>query len=248
MSCSHYDPPDEINPKDIPRYVKAHTALGGGQLGLFGTAGLHTWAGEVGELVNCFTDSKEIDKKKLFDDSAGRGTYWANYSTTLGAALHELGHCFDLMHMPEGIMARGFDDMHKFVLMTSSLRHCLPPAESTDVSNAVPRAMGMFADHRAHWFRSSAVLLHYHKWLQPCSKSPLTARENCQPCIHVNWSHDVKGPIGNGGGGQENQSYFDDVAWHKSRELTPSGYVVYHGEYINAVVPLAATVSGEISE
>jgi hypothetical protein len=72
MSCSHYDPPDEINPKDIPRYVKAHTALGGGQLGLFGTAGLHTWAGEVGELVRCFTDSKEIDKKKLFDDSAGR--------------------------------------------------------------------------------------------------------------------------------------------------------------------------------
>ena len=72
MSCSHYDPPDEIDPKHIPLYVKAHTALGGGKLGLFGTAGLHTWAGEARELVKCFTDCKEIDKTKLFDDSAGR--------------------------------------------------------------------------------------------------------------------------------------------------------------------------------
>ena len=72
MSCSHYDPPDEINSKDIPSYVKAHTALGGGKLGLFGTAGLHTWASELGELVRCFTDDRIIDKTKLFDDSAGR--------------------------------------------------------------------------------------------------------------------------------------------------------------------------------
>ena len=86
------------------------------------------------------------------------------------------------------------------------------------------------------------------RWLQPCTKAPLTTAENSQPCIHVNWSHDVKGPIGNGGGGQENQSYFDDVAWHKSRVLTLSGYVVYHAEYINAIVPLAASISGEIGE
>ena len=72
MSCSHYDPPEQINAKDIPRYVKAHTALGGGQLGLFGTAGLHTWAEDVEELVKCFTDNTEIDKRKLFDDSAKR--------------------------------------------------------------------------------------------------------------------------------------------------------------------------------
>ena len=62
----------------------------------------------------------------------------------------------------------------------------------------------------------------------------------------MNWSHDVKGPIGNDGGGQENQSYFDDVAWHKSRGLAPSGFVVYHEEYINAIVPLAATISGQV--
>jgi predicted Zn-dependent protease len=29
----------------------------------------------------------------------------------VGSVLHELGHCFDLGHTAEGIMARGFDDL-----------------------------------------------------------------------------------------------------------------------------------------
>uniref|UniRef100_A0A0X3NGN1 Uncharacterized protein n=1 Tax=Schistocephalus solidus TaxID=70667 RepID=A0A0X3NGN1_SCHSO len=44
------------------------------------------------------------------DDSAHRWTFWANYATSLGTMLHELGHCFDLDHTPEGIMRRGGDD------------------------------------------------------------------------------------------------------------------------------------------
>ena len=43
-----------------------------------------------------------------------RGYYWANYATTLGAAMHELGHTFNLPHTPSGIMGRGFDDMNIF--------------------------------------------------------------------------------------------------------------------------------------
>ena len=39
--------------------------------------------------------------------------YWANYATGLGASLHELGHTFDLAHTKTGIMARGFDDIHR---------------------------------------------------------------------------------------------------------------------------------------
>lgn len=42
-----------------------------------------------------------------------REYHWANYATGLGASLHELGHTFDLAHTPTGIMARGFDDLHK---------------------------------------------------------------------------------------------------------------------------------------
>ncbi|CAE1320900.1 unnamed protein product [Acanthosepion pharaonis] len=47
------------------------------------------------------------------DDSAYREYYWANYATGLGASLHELGHTFDLAHTKTGIMARGFDDIHR---------------------------------------------------------------------------------------------------------------------------------------
>ena len=43
-----------------------------------------------------------------------RGYHWANYATTLGAAMHELGHTFNLPHTPSGIMGRGFDDMNVF--------------------------------------------------------------------------------------------------------------------------------------
>ena len=89
----------------------------------------------------------------------------------------------------------------------------------------------------------------FFRWLQPPNNACLTATENrVQPCIYMNWSRDVKGPIGNGGGGQENQSYFDDASWHKSRELTSSGYVVYHKDYVNAIVPLVGSVAGGTAE
>jgi hypothetical protein len=51
-----------------------------------------------------------------------REFYWANYATGLGASLHELGHTFDLCHTSTGIMARGFDDIHRtFVLHSSAM-------------------------------------------------------------------------------------------------------------------------------
>ena len=36
------------------------------------------------------------------------------YSTTLGSALHELGHALNLVHAETGIMARGFEDIDVF--------------------------------------------------------------------------------------------------------------------------------------
>lgn len=251
MSCTHYDPPDDFDVTQTTKYVKAHTALGGGQLGLFGTGGLHTWAKDVEELLPCFTDSREINKSKLFDDSAGRGTFWANYSTTLGAALHELGHCFDLMHTPEGIMGRGFDDMNHFVMVTQPENQHHPTTELTNNSNDV--TLEIFADHKAHWFRSSAVILHYHKWIRPCTELSFAEEEN-KRCHQVNWSCNVRGPVGNGGGGQKNQSYFDDGEWCSSNGVVFSGYVVYHSEYLNALKLLTvptlenSEVHGQISE
>ena len=52
--------------------------------------------------------------KARFQCSHFRGWHWANYSTTLGAAIHEIGHSLDLAHTPRGIMCRGHDDMNFF--------------------------------------------------------------------------------------------------------------------------------------
>ncbi|XP_063396342.1 uncharacterized protein LOC134680958 [Mytilus trossulus] len=116
MSFTRYFPPENYVPKthgEILKSTKGHTALGGGGLALFGTGSLHTWARSVDEISQRFTDNRKIDRRKFMDDSAYRETYWGNYATGLGASLHELGHTFDLAHTPTGIMARGFDDIHR---------------------------------------------------------------------------------------------------------------------------------------
>ncbi|XP_067942762.1 uncharacterized protein [Watersipora subatra] len=105
---------------DVIAATKGHAALGGGGLALLSTCTLHTWADSIDKLVKCLTDDTNMDVTKFMDDSAYRSTYWANYSTGLGAALHELGHTFDLSHTQTGIMSRGFDNMHKFFVMDNA--------------------------------------------------------------------------------------------------------------------------------
>lgn len=52
--------------------VKAHAALGGGGLALFGTACLHTWPLNVDDVVSCFLNTNTIDTRYLMDDSCYR--------------------------------------------------------------------------------------------------------------------------------------------------------------------------------
>ena len=51
-----------------------------------------------------------------------RHTWGACYSTSLGSMIHELGHCFDLVHTESGVMARGFDDADRYFTLRRGLK------------------------------------------------------------------------------------------------------------------------------
>jgi len=96
--------------------VGAHTALGGGNLALFGGGDLFSWPDSVSVAQAAFMNDTRVDPRKVFSDSVGRHTFWANASTTMGAALHELGHTFSLPHSRDvhDIMTRGHDRLNRF--------------------------------------------------------------------------------------------------------------------------------------
>ncbi len=97
------------------RKVYGHTALGGGDLGLFGSAGMFAWPTRLQDVFPTFADTTPIDGTRVHDDSVGRSTVWGLASTTLGAVLHETGHAFGLPHTthPLDIMTRGFDRLNR---------------------------------------------------------------------------------------------------------------------------------------
>lgn len=151
MSMTHWDP--------ALQDALAHMALGayGGRLGLFGSGGLHTWAESLDQVAARFLDDRRIDTAELFDDSANRGTYWANYATGVGATLHELGHTLSLPHPAngEGVMYRGFDAFNRTFMMEEP------------ESNVSPALSPVRPEDETGWDRSAAVRLGFHRWLDP---------------------------------------------------------------------------------
>lgn len=93
----------------------AHTALGGGGLALFGSASMFSWPVDPSEISARLLDETLVNPEISFDDGH-RGVRWGLCSTTVGACLHELGHCLSLPHpggdvrkkRDGGIMERGF--------------------------------------------------------------------------------------------------------------------------------------------
>jgi hypothetical protein len=149
MSMTHYLPATKV--------TQAHTALGGGRLGLFGSGTLYAHASALDEVPTRFADARVVDVNQRRDDSAGRGSYWANYATGLGAMAHELGHVLSLPHPAShsGLMWRGFDNLNRtFVIAEPGIRGGagLAPVRPMD---------------EAGLDRSNAVRLRFHRWLAP---------------------------------------------------------------------------------
>ena len=137
------------------RRTLAHTALGGGSHALFGGANIFTWPDSLGDVQKAFSNATRIDRTKFQDDSVGRSTFWGAASTTMGAALHELGHTFGLPHssQPHDIMTRGHDRLNRvFTLVEPPHAGRKTPYEFKDAEVAL-------------WHPTSAEWLRHTRWL-----------------------------------------------------------------------------------
>lgn len=148
--------------------MKGHTALGGANLGLFGSASVFSWPVSIESAVDSFQDSSDYDVTKVHDDSVGRKTVWGLASTTIGATLHEMGHTFGLPHVSDrhGIMSRGFDYFNRAFTFRD------PPSGR----NAENR---FFATREEAYFcPASASFLRWSPWFQLDKQTESTARPN----------------------------------------------------------------------
>ena len=122
------------------------------------------------------SDQTPVDRKLLFDDSGGRGTWGGVYSTTLGSLLHEIGHLFDLDHTDRGIMGRGFDDVMCWVLMRE------PGCQSIHPSPSELEEQWWLQWAGAKFDEASLVFLVYHRFFNNATdpdKSCVFTEDDC---------------------------------------------------------------------
>ncbi|KAI4461067.1 zinc metalloproteinase-related [Holotrichia oblita] len=180
LSCTKYNGEKKLiqTYEDMIKVTEGHIALGGGGLALFGSACLYTWPEKVEEVVRRFEDSTSVDKQKFMDDSCYRSTYGTCFTTTLGSVLHELCHTFDLGHTHDGIMDRGFDNIHKFFVVTNNCTNADPVdvrskyLSTNVVVNTIIRNPNCVQNNQftkkseddTYFTRSCSVMLSYHKF------------------------------------------------------------------------------------
>lgn len=222
LGCSTYNP--------ATHKAEGHTALGGGKVGVFGSCGLHSWPSSIADITACCLNNARIDTNRLLDDSCYRCTFWANFSTGIGAFLHELGHTFGLGHSVSGIMARGFDDMNKlFSVYEISSRSSAKGFEGHFTDGFLELNYGAITEVNlkagAHWNLGSAALLKNFPWI---SGQPV--RSTVGPTI--SWEDYTRGPVGNGDYDGEQISFSTPVISSPARI---GAVMIDAGKYVNKI-------------
>ena len=99
----------------VSNKVRGATALGGYSLAQFGSTGIYSWPSSLDEVIQCFTNCTPITT--CMNDSVGRNVQWGHCATTMGAYMHEAGHCFGLPHIEgdkyNSVMARSYDILNR---------------------------------------------------------------------------------------------------------------------------------------
>jgi hypothetical protein len=147
-----------------------HTALGGANLGLFGSASVFSWPRDIQSAMEVFQDDSPVDATRVHDDSAFRGRIWALASTTIGATLHETGHAMGLPHCTDnmGIMTRGFDHFHRVFTFAD------PP------SNQNKQTRKFSPQQEAYFSPVSASFLRWSPWFQLDASSGESSRPDVE--------------------------------------------------------------------
>ncbi|KAF5307947.1 hypothetical protein FQR65_LT06514 [Abscondita terminalis] len=164
LSCSKYDGSEyycDMKHEDLIKLVKGYVAYGGDGLALLSTLCLYTWPETVEDVFVRFKDKTLVDTSKFMDDSCYRGTLGGCFATTLGAALHELCHTFNLGHSETGIMGCDFGNTQNIFLPNSKYRF----SRFNYWNNLLKHG-----EDYMNLSNGSLAILAYHKWFNSYEK------------------------------------------------------------------------------